>query len=287
MPRVHLAKSLHILHHLTTHHRGTGSQCRGSLRSSLGDHWKALQVQLGTSSRIFCNFAFVSYCFTPDLLETLQKTAIKRCQLSQLRVFVVCPEHANMFNILRKPQNISKWFSFTSPSLLFLPAWNYVLETIWPIPILLDFFLKLLSEIDLPHLTKSLPRTWIGFSRSHVCSQMRVLRVLASLSRLAAWKGPEIPENAGARLSGFGHLHARTIRRIPLEPLFLDVGCSCGCCYASFRLDHFSSKLLWSVWTTLNMLNPIHASLNASSSHPITASLTICGAWRRSQSILA
>ena len=126
MPRVHLAKSLHILHHLTTHHRGTGSQCRGSLRSSLGDHWKALQVQLGTSSRIFCNFAFVSYCFTPDLLETLQKTAIKRCQLSQLRVFVVCPEHANMFNILRKPQNISKWFSFTSPELC---AWNYLTYT--------------------------------------------------------------------------------------------------------------------------------------------------------------
>lgn len=163
-----------------------------------------------------------------------------------------------------------------------LCAWNYLTYT---------YSIRFLPQTSLRNWSstssKSLPRTWIGFSRSHVCSQMRVLRVLASLSRLAAWKGPEIPENAGARLSGFGHLHARTIRRIPLEPLFLDVGCSCGCCYASFRLDHFSSKLLWSVWTTLNMLNPIHASLNASSSHPITASLTICGAWRSSQSILA
>ena len=199
MPRVHLAKSLHILHHLTTHHRGTGSQCRGSLRSSLGDHWKALQVQLGTSSRIFCNFAFVSYCFTPDLLETLQKTAIKRCQLSQLRVFVVCPEHANMFNILRKPQNISKWFSFTSPSLLFLPAWNYVLETIWPIPILLDFFLKLLSEIDLPHL-QSLCHVhglvFPGLTFVLRCEFFESLRVWAAWQLGKVLKSLKMPEHA-------------------------------------------------------------------------------------------
>jgi hypothetical protein len=69
-----------------------------------------IEVEPGRSLESVAGAAwnFFTYCFTPDLLETLQKTAIKRCQLSQLRVFVVCPEHANMFNILRKPQNISK-----------------------------------------------------------------------------------------------------------------------------------------------------------------------------------
>ena len=123
-----------------------------------------------------------------------------RCSLEPLHVsFVVCPEHANMFNILRKPQNISKWFSFTSPSLLFLPAWNYVLETIWPIPILLDFFLKLLSEIDLPHL-QSLCHVhglvFPGLTFVLRCEFFESLRVWAAWQLGKVLKSLKMPEHA-------------------------------------------------------------------------------------------